>query len=64
MRAFEPQGFKLFVFDGHELVAADLVAATLPPGVDDIAGDRVDELLLEPIAGAFVDLTERYALAG
>ncbi len=63
MRAFEPQRFKLFVFNGQALVAADLVAAALLPGLDDIARHRVDELLLEPIAGGLVDLPERHPLA-
>src|SRR6266852_8637624 len=61
--AFEPQRFQLFVLDRHELVAADLVSAALLPGVDHIARYRVHELLLEPIAGALVDLPKGYALA-
>ncbi len=58
--AFEPQ---LFVLHGHVLVAADLVPAALLPRFDDIARHRVDELLLEPIPGALVDLPEGHALA-
>src|SRR5260370_32842290 len=61
--ALEPQRFQLFVLDRHELVAADLVSSALLPGVDHIARYRVHELLLEPIAGALVDLPERHALA-
>ena len=58
--AFEPQ---LFVLHWHVLVAADLVPAALLPRFDDIARHRVDELLLEPIPGALVDLPEGHALA-
>src|SRR5260370_19335876 len=63
VRAFDPQRLKLFILDRHELVAADLVTAALLPWLDDIARHRVDELLLEPVAGALVDLPERYPLA-
>ena len=58
VRAFEPKRFEFFVFDGHELVAPDLVPAALVGGLDEIAGDRVDGLLFQPVARPFIDLSK------
>src|SRR5262249_49049570 len=56
VRAFQPKRFQLFVFDREILISSDLVAAGLIGGFDHIAGDRIDELLLQAVARPFIDL--------
>src|SRR6266540_5443302 len=61
-RAFNLDFLKLLVLNQQELIAADFITAALVLAVDDLTGFRVDELLLEAVAGPLVDLAERNAL--
>src|SRR5262249_4439590 len=54
----------LFVADDGKLIFADLETTRLVGRLHDLAGDRVDQLLTQPVAGGAVDLAKRDALGG
>ena len=60
--AFDPDLLDLLVLDLKVLSLADLVAATNVLFLDYRACFGVDELLLQPASGLFVDTVERNAL--
>jgi hypothetical protein len=53
----------LLVLDQEICVLRIFVSAALVRRLNRLAGDIVDELLAQPIAGLLVDLPERHALA-
>ena len=54
----------LLVLDQEIGVLRIFVSAALVGRLDRLAGDVVDELLAQPIAGLLVELAERHPLAG
>ena len=58
------RGLQLLLLHHQELVLADLIPTSPIVGLDHLAGDRIDELLPQAIAGLPVDLPERNSLGG
>src|SRR4030088_2538240 len=54
---------KLFLLNHQELILANLVTAALVLRFDDVARDRIHELLLQTMAGALIDLPKRNPLS-
>ena len=63
LRAFQGEVVKLLVLHRHVFVLADLIAPPLVPGLDHLAGDGIDQLLLQAVPGLLADLTEAHPLA-
>ena len=61
--ALDRNGIEFVVFDRDVGVLGVLVAATLIGALNGLAGDFVDQLLAQPVAGLLVDLPKRYPLS-